>query len=454
MAQIVIIGAGLTGLSTAYHLEQQGFTDYKLFEKEATIGGLCRSVTQDGFTFDFTGHLLHTSDPYFRHLIETLVGLDNLNAITRQSFIYSHDVYTRFPFQVNLFGLPHEVITECIEGYINRSKKRTPLKNYHEFVLRNFGAGFGKQFFFPYQQKIFAYDTRKLTAEWTGRFVPPTSLPQIIKGALCDNNDPNIGYNSQFLYPKHGGIISWVQKFADQIQQPIYTNHTVSNINSMTKTITFSNGHSEHYEQLITTIPLDRLVNTITEKSSLSLKKSLKDLRCNSVVNFNLGVNRPDLSEKHWIYFPEQKYPFYRIGFPHNFAKSMAPDGCSSLYGEFSYTNKSRSHVAQLLEQSLASVKKILSLEAHEIMTEKIIFIPHAYVIYNQAREIMVPRLLQTLAQESIYSVGRYGEWKYASMQEAVLDGQKIAQKVTSLDSYNSSAYIQKRSCFIKNSMH
>jgi len=87
MAKIVIIGAGLTGLSAAYHLEKRGFSDYLLFEKEPSVGGLCRSVQQDGFTFDYTGHLLHTSDDYFRSLIQDIVGFENLNTITRRSFV-------------------------------------------------------------------------------------------------------------------------------------------------------------------------------------------------------------------------------------------------------------------------------------------------------------------------------------------------------------------------------
>ena len=65
MAKIVIAGAGLTGLSTAYHLEKNKFDDFEIYEKENEVGGLCRSVKQDGFTFDYTGHLLHINDIYF-----------------------------------------------------------------------------------------------------------------------------------------------------------------------------------------------------------------------------------------------------------------------------------------------------------------------------------------------------------------------------------------------------
>ncbi|MCM8799269.1 MAG: FAD-dependent oxidoreductase, partial [Candidatus Omnitrophica bacterium] len=56
--RIVILGAGLTGLSTAYFL-QRHIKDISVFEKEKEVGGLCRSKIKDGFIFDYAGHLLH-----------------------------------------------------------------------------------------------------------------------------------------------------------------------------------------------------------------------------------------------------------------------------------------------------------------------------------------------------------------------------------------------------------
>lgn len=39
-------------------------------------------------------------------------------------------------------------------------------------------------------------------------------------------------------------------------------------------------------------------------------------------------------------------------------------------------------------------------------------------------------KILNALAQSSIYSVGRFGGWNYSSMQEAFLDGQNTAEQV------------------------
>lgn len=431
MADIVIVGAGITGLSAAYHLEQQGLYNYRLFEKEATVGGLCRSVQQDGFTFDYTGHLLHINDPYFRQFIEEIAGLSTFNTIQRRSYIYSHARYTHYPYQINLHGLPPNVIAECIEGFVSRKKSRAHNPSFYQWVLSNFGHGFGKHFFFPYQEKIFAYDVKKLSASWTSRFVPQTSLREMLLGAMQKPLETtSVGYNAQFFYPQQGGIEYWIKKLHQQLQLPIHTNYTVTKINTIKKVVTFSNGHEEPYRQLITTMPLDFLLTHLEEKSHTSLWKAPKKLRCNSVINFNWGIDRHDLSEKHWIYFPEREYPFYRLGFPHNFATSMAPAGCSSLYGEFSHMRKSTTEVQTLLATARAATKKLFALHDHEILTEKIITIPHAYVIYDQWRDCNIDKIHEQLAEYAIHSVGRYGAWKYASMQEGVLDGKAIAEKV------------------------
>lgn len=431
MARIVIIGAGLTGLSAAYHLEKRGFTDYLLVEKDLTIGGLCRSVKQDGFTFDYTGHLLHTKDPYFQTLISELVGMQNFNSISRKSYIYSHKRFTKYPFQVNLYGLPSEVIAECIEGFVTRKQTKKKNPNFCEWVRSNFGEGLAKHFFDSYQRKIFDYDLNKITSTWMSRFVPSTSLSQMIEGAITDKQDTAIGYNAQFFYPKEGGIYFWIKKFASHIKNTIYTGCAVQKIDMVNKRVIFDDGTDEPYEILINTMPLDTFLQALKEPADSRLKPAASKLMCNSVVNFNLGFSIPNISEKHWVYFPETDYPFYRIGFPHNFSSSMAPSGCSSLYGEFSHVNRSQEYIEQHLKYARSTTKKLLGISDKEIATEKIIHIPHAYVIYDFWRERNLPNIHKKLAEHAIYSIGRYGEWKYASMQEAVLDGKKIAEQLT-----------------------
>src|SRR5207237_1589562 len=91
-APVVVIGAGPTGLSAAYHLGR----DALLLEQNDQVGGWCRSVQVNGFTFDFAGHIMFSKDPYVHEMYKTLLG-DNVHWQDREAWIYSKNVYTRYP---------------------------------------------------------------------------------------------------------------------------------------------------------------------------------------------------------------------------------------------------------------------------------------------------------------------------------------------------------------------
>src|SRR2546429_2035386 len=115
--KVVVLGGGVGGLSALWHLQKAGFNDSFLFEKESRVGGLTRSETVNGFTFDYTGHLLHFRNETVKKLVSNLLG-ENIHYVIRNSWIFSKGVFTRYPFQTNLYGLPSSVIKECILGFI------------------------------------------------------------------------------------------------------------------------------------------------------------------------------------------------------------------------------------------------------------------------------------------------------------------------------------------------
>jgi protoporphyrinogen oxidase len=114
MKKIVVLGGGLAGLSGAFHLEEH---DPLVFEREAEIGGICRSFEQDGFTFDVTGHLLHLKHDYTRGLLDELLP-DAFRLHSRRAAIFSKGRTTPYPFQANTYGLPAEVVRDCLLGFV------------------------------------------------------------------------------------------------------------------------------------------------------------------------------------------------------------------------------------------------------------------------------------------------------------------------------------------------
>ena len=432
MADVVILGAGLTGLSTAYHLEKNNFFNFKIFEKESRAGGLLRSFNENGFTFDFTGHLLHISDKSFYDFLNEIAGIENFFIQDRKSFIYTNERFTPYPFQSNLFGLPENIIYESIAGFINRKTNIKKPNNFHDWVLKFFGPGLGKHFFFPYNKKLLSYDLKKVSPSWTGRFVPQTNLKSIIKSAIKPQNNLNIGYNNKFYYPNNGGIQFLIDKLENKIKSNININFEVTNIDLQNKIIIFKNGHIEKFNLLISTMPLDNLLRLIIDKTDTNFSKQAKNLECNSVINFNLGFNENNIKDKHWIYFPENKYNFYRLGFWQNICKNSAPNNRGSIYGETSYikANKTQKQIDNLTNKSIEQALNFLNLNIENIVAQKILNLNNAYVIYNSWREKNLLKLHNSLNIQFIHSIGRFGAWRYSSMQEDFLDGQNTAIKI------------------------
>ncbi|MCX5903553.1 MAG: FAD-dependent oxidoreductase, partial [Proteobacteria bacterium] len=62
MSTVIIIGAGIAGLSAAYRLIENGCTDIVVLEKSDVLGGLSSSFNYNGFIFDLGPHQIHTED--------------------------------------------------------------------------------------------------------------------------------------------------------------------------------------------------------------------------------------------------------------------------------------------------------------------------------------------------------------------------------------------------------
>jgi protoporphyrinogen oxidase len=182
----------------------------------------------------------------------------------------------------------------------------------------------------------------------------------------------------------------------------------------------------ERYNYLISTMPLKRLLALI------NMRQEAKKLRANTVININLGINIDNLCSKHWVYYPEKEYIFFRIGAPHTL-ESMAPAGHSSLSVEIAtFSEPTTSETNIMLTKALEQVCKIFNIHKHNIMFADIQIINPAYVIYDVWRERHLDSLLAHLKSQSIFSVGRFGAWKYTSMYDALQEGISTADQLIS----------------------
>ncbi len=426
---IVIVGAGLAGLSTAYHLKG---LPYRVFEKEKEAGGLCRSYQKDGFTFDFTGHLLHFRQAEIRGLVDSLLA-GQLQQHTRRSYIYSHGTYTEYPFQVNTYGLPPEVVRECLMGFIatltTPASPAPETRSFKAWILENLGEGIAKHFMVPFNEKLWQVPLDELTSDWVSWLVPKPELRDVVNGAL-GIKDRRFGYNPSFLYPAQGGIARLPQAFLPQVEPITYGSELIE-VDTQRRRAVFQNGgevgQAVDYDALVSTIPVPELVRRCTDFPT-ALREAATALRYVSVYNINLGVARERVSDYHWIYFPEHRFPFYRAGFPMNFSTALGRPGCSSLYVEISHLPTEQTRPADLLRQVREGLERAEIFRTNDdIVVADVQDIRYAYVLFDAHRARAVPAILAELEARGIYSIGRYGKWEHTSMEDAISQGKRQA---------------------------
>lgn len=430
---IVIAGAGLTGLSAAYHLKEK---DYIVVEREAEIGGLCRTKNIGDFSFDYTGHLLHINDPVFSQFInEQCPGLFSKHV--RKSFVFKQGTFVPYPFQINTFGLPRETIFDCVYGFIkarmteeknNKSVGESLDRSFKEWILRTFGDGFARHFFFPFNEKLYCRDLDEISPEWTSWSIPVPSLEDVLRGAIGIKKT-RIGYNQTFLYPKSGGIDVLPRKIASLCRNILLKKEIVS-IDLMNKEALLKDGGTIKYQFLISTIPLNTLLS-ISNGLPDEMIPFDKDLKYVKVLDWNIAFQGSFRNDIHWAYFPEQDFPFYRIGFPTHFSQGVAPKGYTSLYAEVAVDGEKEIQKEEVREQVIDSLIQLGILkDERDIVILDLNIIEPAYVVFDLFRKRNLSRILSFFEQHGIFLAGRFGRWDYLPMEGAFLDGRRIAQRI------------------------
>ncbi len=422
---ILVAGAGLAGLATARHAK----AGCLVVERSAGPGGLAVTGWERGYGFDRTGHLLHLRDPGIRRWVTRLLGSDAV-WIQRSSRIWSHGVYTRYPFQANTHGLPAEVAHECVMGFLKASRIRPAgrPRSFEDFILAHFGEGFARHFMIPYNRKIWGVHPRQMTPAWCERFVPVPSEDEVIAGAV-GMNDRKMGYNASFLYPRRGiGVLT--ERVANEVEdraRVLYGTALVA-LDLRRHRARLSDGRWVRYEAMVSTIPLDRLVGLLVDPP-MTVSSAGRALRVRPLSYLDVALKVPAGTPFHWSYVPDPAVPFYRVGAYSNFSADLVPRGCGSLYVEL--TARRPGTPGQVLSRVVPWLVRMgLVASPKDVAFARLRRIGHAYVIYDHGWQEARAAVHAHLVRHGVNSIGRYGDWNYSAMEDALIAGRETARRL------------------------
>jgi len=428
MSNIVILGAGMAGLGASYHFKENGF-DCLIFEKENYPGGKAASFKKDGFVFDDGPHISFTKDERIQGLFaesiknnyETLqVGVNN----------YWKGHWIKHPAQVNLFGLPNDLVVEIINEIIEAKNIPNPkINNFKEWLVSSFGLTFSKTFPMKYGLKFHTTQADNMSTDWIGPRVYQPNIKEVLHGALSDETK-DVHYVTHFRYPKKGGFQSYLKAFKKSSNYKL--NHNLVELDSERKSLTFENGLKYNYDYLVSSLPLPELISIIKEVPKEVFEASNK-LACSTCVTVNLGIDRSNISKTHWSYFYDDDVIFTRLSYPHMQSVNNVPDGCGSIQVEIYFSKKYKplkNNPNEYVNQAISDLIKCgLLTKKDKILFKEARIIEYANIIFDLDRKNNLKIVHKYLDKIGIKYCGRYGEWGYLWTDESFKSGENAAIK-------------------------
>lgn len=423
----LILGSGITGLSAGVKTGRQ------IYEVNGTPGGICTSyyVTSAGKRYYFRkdersyrfeiggGHWIFGADGPILDFINTL---SPVRSYERRSAVYfpDRDLYVPYPLQNNLSYLPEDIAQRALHEVVNSDHTRGP-SVLADWLELHFGKTLCEVFFFPFHELYTAGLYTKIEPQ--DKYKTPVDKKQIIEG--FKGNVHPVGYNATFVYPEKG-LDDLIQHMA--LKCKISYGKEVGQINTKTKEVLFKDGICVKYETLISTLPLNRAVKL----AGLTINEP--EPPYTSVLVINVGAKKgAKCPDYHWLYIPNSKAGFHRVGFYSNVDSSFLPISSRkdndkvSIYVEKAYLPEKKPNDSKIKQACKNVIKELQSwqfIDEVEVVDPTWIDIAYTWSCLNSRWR---QKAIELLKQDGVYQIGRYGSWQFQGIAKSIKDGLETA---------------------------
>jgi protoporphyrinogen oxidase len=250
-----------------------------------------------------------------------------------------------------------------------------------------------------------------------GRFFPHAQLHDIIANMREADNK---SYNTTFTYPKNGAIM-YVKALADALPaERIRLQDGIVRLDVEAHRAWTAEGTEITYDRLISSAPFDRFLKMADIPHDPSVFSS------NQVLVFNLGFDTKGPDGVHWIYVPEKRFVFYRIGFYDNILDTDR----MSLYVEIGTPSGAVLNVPELRERVLHDLKELGIVTTQKLVAEHSVVLNPAYVHISESSRNHHRKICDDLRSFDVHSIGRYGGWTYCSIEDNIIEAQELAEEL------------------------
>lgn len=432
---VLIVGAGLAGLSTAYHLSAAGDDDYLVVEAEDRPGGWAKTDWTGEWGADRAIHVLYFRSPEIREWVRELLG-GRWSEHQKTCVIDSGGVRTPFPFHANLHGRPPDVVAECLLGLWQASLARQnggpkPV-TFADWITLTNGAGVARHFMDPYNTKLWTVPPSEMGWDWIGDFIPAPEPARILTGALQEA-DSQLGLNSTFFYAPRGAS-SLAEALSAQVQ-PIRFRCALTGLDTARRIAHLSDGTQVRYRTLVSTLPLrtlGRLLAPLPEAERAAWRR----LEATSLVLADVGFESPDVHDMHWAYLPDPDVLAYRLHLVHTLSQELMPPGHGLYCLEISHSHHRPLPPGDLRRRVVEDLLRTRWLRsARQVRFYRERRFPCAYVIPRIGFAQDAGILRAHARALDVHSIGRFGEWKYCNQEDALVDGKRMAEQLLGVTS-------------------
>ncbi len=431
-----ILGSGVSGLALAQTLTERGFprSDLHLFEAAPVPGGLCRSRTVEGFTYDVAGgHILYSKDRAAMDWMKVQGGGEGAFVEkVRDTRIRFGDRWVHYPFENGLGDLPPEINFDCIQGYVKAWHERLASgsaapDDFAGWIRWRFGEGIARHFMDPYNAKIWKRDLAEVSSSWVAGRVPEAPIEDVLKASVGIRTE---GYTHQsvFYYPRQGGF----QAITDGLYRALADRVRLSTPVAEVRRV--GSGWSvdgEAFDLVVSTLPLDGLPRIVRDVPR-EVAAAMEGLAYNSLVSILVALERErhpeDLS---WIYLPHaDQGPANRVTYMSNYAPGNAPEGRTSLMCEVTFPGTAPTPGAELEREVLAGLRHAGLVRSGEVLFTDRSTVRHAYIVYDHPFAARRARALAWLDEVGLIPLGRFGAYEYWNSDQCVIAARALAQRL------------------------